>query len=295
LRPPGTLKYTIRLALGFRVSEKEQLSEEVLVKPEKLKNLEEIIRPLGQVIVAYSGGVDSSLLLKVALDVLGKENVEAVIASSATYPSREKADAVRFCESIGAPFSVIETDEMEDARFIENTPQRCYICKSHLYEEILKIARSRGSRAVLEGSNVDDLRDYRPGRKAIEEKGIVSPLKEAGLTKGEIRAISLELGLPTHSRPAKACLASRIPYHTKIERETLSRIERGEDLLEALGFGQVRIRCHGEVARIEVEPGEMEKVFREREAIVKGLSKLGFRYVTADLQGYRTGSLNEAL
>ena len=265
------------------------------MKPEKLQRLEEVIRPLGRILVAYSGGVDSSLLLKVALDVLGRDNVEAVIASSATYPSREKADAVRFCESIGAPYSVIETDEMEDGRFVENTPQRCYICKSHLYDEILRIARQKGLPTVVEGSNVDDLRDYRPGRRAIEEKGIKSPLKEAGLTKAEIRAISLELGLPTHSKPAKACLASRIPYHTRIERETLSRIERGEALLEALGFGQVRIRCHGEVARIEVEPKELEKVFKKREAIVKGLSEMGFKYVTADLRGYRTGSLNEVL
>ncbi len=265
------------------------------MKPEKLQRLEEIIRSLGTVLVAYSGGVDSSLLLKVALDVLGRENVEAVIASSATYPSKEKADAVRFCESIGARYTVIETDEMEDARFIENTPQRCYICKSHLYEEILEVARGRGSPTVVEGSNVDDLGDYRPGRRAIEEKGIGSPLKEAGLTKAEIRAISLELGLPTHAKPAKACLASRIPYHTRIEAATLARIEAGEAMLEGLGFGQVRIRCHGEIARIEVEPEELEKVFKKREAIVKGLSDLGFRYVTADLRGYRTGSLNEVL
>jgi uncharacterized protein len=265
------------------------------MKSEKLQRLEEITRSLGTVLVAYSGGVDSSLLLKVALDVLGRENVEAVIASSATYPSKEKMDAVRFCESIGARYTVIETDEMEDSRFIENTPQRCYVCKSHLYDEILKIARERGSRSVVEGSNVDDLKDYRPGRRAIEEKGIMSPLKEAGLTKAEIRAISRELGLPTHAKPAKACLASRIPYHTRIERETLSRIEAGEAVLEGLGFGQVRIRCHGEVARIEVEPGELEKVFKKREAIVKGLSELGFKYITADLKGYRTGSLNEVL
>ena len=265
------------------------------MKSDKLQRLEEVIRPLGRVLVAYSGGVDSSLLLKVAVDVLGREKVEAVIASSATYPSKEKTDAVGFCESIGARYSVIETDEMEDSRFIENTPQRCYICKSHLYDEILKIAKQRGSSAVVEGSNVDDLRDYRPGRKAIEEKGIMSPLKEAGLTKAEIRALSLELGLPTHSKPAKACLASRIPYHTRIEREALSRIERGEAFLETLGFSQVRIRCHGEVARIEVEPGELEKLFQKREAIVRGLSEIGFKYVTADLKGYRTGSLNEVL
>jgi uncharacterized protein len=293
LRPLWALKYTMGLVHRFSLMKRS--NHPVLMKSDKLQRLEEVIRPLGRVLVAYSGGVDSSLLLKVAVDVLGKENVEAVIASSATYPSKEKADAVGFCESIGARYSVIETDEMEDVRFIENTPQRCYICKSHLYDEILKIARQKGSSAVVEGSNVDDLRDYRPGRKAIEEKGIMSPLKEAGLTKAEIRALSLELGLPTHSKPAKACLASRIPYHTRIEREALSRIEQGEAFLETLGFGQVRIRCHGEVARIEVEPGELEKLFQKREAIVEGLSKLGFKYVTADLKGYRTGSLNEVL
>jgi len=265
------------------------------MQAEKLDRLREIIRSHKRVLVAYSGGVDSSLLLKVALDVLGERNVEAVIASSDTYPSREKFDAMGFCDAIGAPYSVIETDEMEDARFLENTPERCYICKSHLYDEILKIARDRGWDTVVEGSNVDDLKDYRPGRRAIEEKGIVSPLKEAGLTKAEIRAISREIGLPTHAKPAKACLASRIPYHTRIEKEILWRIEQGEAFIESLGLTQVRVRSHGDVARIEVEPGELEKVLQEREAIVKGLSEMGFTYVTLDLKGYRTGSLNEVL
>ncbi len=265
------------------------------MQAEKLERLREIIRSHKRVLVAYSGGVDSSLLLKVALDVLGERNVEAVIASSDTYPSREKFDAMGFCDAIGASYSVIETDEMEDARFLENTPERCYICKSHLYDEILKIARDRGWDTVVEGSNVDDLKDYRPGRRAIEEKGIVSPLKEAGLTKAEIRAISREIGLPTHAKPAKACLASRIPYHTRIEKEVLSRIEQGEAFIESLGFTQVRVRSHGDVARIEVEPGELEKVLQEREAIVKGLSEMGFTYVALDLKGYRTGSLNEVL
>jgi len=265
------------------------------MQAEKLERLREIIRSHKRVLVAYSGGVDSSLLLKVALDVLGERNVEAVIASSDTYPSREKFDAMGFCDAIGASYSVIETDEMEDARFLENTPERCYICKSHLYDEILKIARDRGWDTVVEGSNVDDLKDYRPGRRAIEEKGIVSPLKEAGLTKAEIRAISREIGLPTHAKPAKACLASRIPYHTRIEKEILWRIEQGEAFIESLGLTQVRVRSHGDVARIEVEPGELEKVLQEREAIVKGLSDMGFTYVTLDLKGYRTGSLNEVL
>lgn len=147
----------------------------------------------------------------------------------------------------------------------------------------------------MEGSNVDDLKDYRPGRRAIEERGIRSPLKEAGLTKSEIRAISKELGLPTHRKPAKACLASRVPYNTRIEKETLSRIERAEALLEDMGFSQVRVRCHGEVARIEVEPAELERIFQLKEEIVKGLVGAGFTYVAADLSGYRTGSLNEVL
>jgi uncharacterized protein len=247
------------------------------------------------VLVAFSGGVDSSLLLKVSLDVLGSRSVLAVIASSDTYPSREKEEAVAFCESIGASYSVIETGEMADEQFLANTPLRCYHCKSHLYEEILGIARERGWETVVEGSNVDDLKDYRPGRRAIEEKGIRSPLKEAGLTKSEIRAISKALGLSTHGKPAKACLASRVPYNTRIEKETLSKIERAEALLEDMGFGQVRVRCHGEVARIEVEPAELGRVFQQREAIVERLAGVGFRYVAADLTGYRTGSLNEVL
>ncbi|MGD0232508.1 MAG: ATP-dependent sacrificial sulfur transferase LarE [Syntrophorhabdales bacterium] len=261
----------------------------------KYGKLTALLQALGPVVVCYSGGVDSTLLLKAALDALGKDRVLALIARSETYPEREIAEAVAFATSAGAPYEVIETDEMGDDCFLSNTSERCYHCKHHLFATALDIAARRGFDHVVEGSNVDDQDDYRPGRRAGKELRIESPLLEAGLTKVEIRQISEELGLPTHRKPSLACLASRIPYGTRIEAEVLRRIERSEEFLRGLGVGQVRVRYHGQVARIEVPEEDFDKVMESRDAIADALNKAGFLYVTLDLKGYRTGSMNEAL
>jgi uncharacterized protein len=261
----------------------------------KKKTLKDCIIDLKKVVVAYSGGVDSSLLLKVSLDVLGSKNVLALIASSSTYPAREKSDAVGFCKSIGARYLVIETDEMADEKFIRNTEKRCYFCKRHLYDEALILAEKKGYECVIEGSNLDDLSDYRPGRQALKEKGVISPLQTAGFTKNDVRILSKKLGLPTHDKPSKACLASRIPYGVKINAVILKKIDVAEQYLESIGFSQVRVRYHGDTARIEILPEEMPAALKKRGDIVKHLSRLGFAYITLDLKGYRTGSMNEVL
>lgn len=261
----------------------------------KYENLKENLRPLGRVVVCYSGGVDSTLLLQAAVDALGTENVLALIARSPTYPENEITQAVAFCKSIGVPFDVIETDEMDDECFLENSKERCYHCKRHLFGTAGRIARRKGFQYVAEGSNVDDRGDYRPGRRAGAELKVKSPLEEAGLTKAEIRAISAELGLPTHNKPSLACLSSRIPYGTRIEHGLLAQIGQAEQVLRDLGMGQVRVRYHGQVARIEVSDEAFDTVMQHKEEIAEALTRLGFLYVTLDLKGYRTGSMNEGL
>lgn len=262
---------------------------------EKYENLKHIVKGLGRVVVCYSGGVDSTLLLKVSVDVLGKENVLALIARSDTYPEQEIDDAVAFARSLDVAFEVIVTSEMEDESYLRNTKERCYHCKRHLFARVREIAAERAIDHIAEGSNVDDQGDYRPGRKAGRELGVLSPLLDAGLTKEEIREISKRLGLPTHSKPSLACLASRIPYGTRIESDVLQRIEGAESFLRGLGMGQVRVRYHGPVARIEVTEKDFDRVMTSREEIAEGLKRLGFLYVTLDLIGYRTGSMNEGL
>jgi uncharacterized protein len=261
----------------------------------KYENLKEILHALGRVVVCYSGGVDSTLLVRAALDALGAENVLALIARSPTYPESEIAQAVAFCESVGVPFDVIGTDEMGDESFLENSKERCYYCKRHLFGTAGRIARQKGFQYVAEGSNVDDRGDYRPGRRAGAELAVQSPLDEAGLTKAEIRAISAELGLPTYDKPSLACLASRIPYGTRIDAALLEQIGRAEQVLQDLGMGQVRVRYHGQVARIEGSEDDFDRVMQHKEEIAEALTKLGFLYVTLDLKGYRTGSMNEGL
>jgi uncharacterized protein len=262
---------------------------------EKYESLRGLLERLGTVVICYSGGVDSTLLLKAAFDTLGRARMLALIARSATYPEREVEEAVRFCACLGAAYEVVETDEMGDDCFLRNTSERCYHCKSHLFGLARRIAQERGFDHVAEGSNVDDQGDYRPGRRAGTELGIKSPLLDAGLTKREIRQLSEELGLPTHDKPSLACLASRIPYGTRIEEEVLQRIEGAEEFLRSLGIGQVRVRYHGRVARIEVLEEDFGKVLALRDEIGNALKKLGFLYVTLDLKGYRTGSMNEGL
>lgn len=261
----------------------------------KYERLKEIVKGLGNTLVAFSGGVDSTLLLKTCIDVLGATRVRALIATSETYPDREIEAARKIAESLGVAYEVIQTTEMADKEFLANTKERCYHCKLHLFGDALTVAEKYGLKYVVEGSNVDDQGDYRPGRRAIAELKIRSPLLEAGLTKKEIRALSEELGLPTFNKPSLACLASRIPYGTRITENVLGMIERSEGFLAGLGIRQVRVRYHGGVARVEVEEEDFDTVLDRREEIVQALNSFGFMYVTLDLKGYRTGSMNEVL
>lgn len=261
----------------------------------KKKALEAYLKSLGSVLVAFSGGVDSTFLLKMAVDTLGNQNVEAFIAESPTYPVREKEEAVAFCEAQGISYKVLYTDEMKDEAFVKNDLNRCYYCKNHLYDEAIKYARTKNLNFVVEGSNYDDLSDYRPGRKALGEKGILSPLLEVKLKKDEIRELSKQLGLKTANKPSLACLASRIPYGVSIEEKILKKIDAAEQFLFELGFSQVRVRYHGDIARIEVTENEMELVLKDREKIISQLTELGFLYITLDLAGYKTGSLNKII
>ncbi|KYO67977.1 ATP-dependent sacrificial sulfur transferase LarE [Thermovenabulum gondwanense] len=264
---------------------------------EKFKKLEEYLINLKKVLIAFSGGVDSTFLLKVCLDVLGKENVLAVTARSSTYPSRELEEAKELAKSLGANHEIIVSEELEVPGFSENPPERCYYCKKELFGKLVKIARERGFNFVLDGSNADDAGDFRPGMKAKDELGVKSPLKEAGLTKAEIRALSQKMGLPTWNKPSFACLASRFPYGERITGEKLDRVGRAEEILRGLGFSQYRVRNHADLARIEVLPEEIERFFERslREKVVAEFKKLGFVYVSLDLTGYRTGSMNEGL
>jgi uncharacterized protein len=263
----------------------------------KHEHLGEIIVSLGRIAVAYSGGVDSTLLLRVACDLLGAENVVAVVATSPTYPESECKEAEAIAQGIGVRAFVVDPDEMSDPNFVANPPDRCYHCKSHLLAAIRKALNISDEWVIAEGSNADDAHDFRPGRRAVAEQGVRSPLAEAGLTKAEIREISEELGLPTARKSAKACLASRIPYGTPITVEALKMIDEAESALEKLGFEGVRVRHHGTVARIEVArdqiPGALEADTRQK--MVDAAKGAGFLYVTLDLEGYRTGSMNEVL
>ncbi len=246
------------------------------------------------VLVAFSGGVDSSLLLKTAIDSLGKKNVLAVCAVSPVMTREEQKEMRQFSRMIGARLMVIDGQEMLNPRFLKNDKRRCYWCKRDRFLELKKIARREGLRFVIEGSNADDLSDYRPGMQAVTELGIRSPLLEAGLTKKEIRLISRRLGLPTWDKPAAACLASRIPYGIKIDEPLLKRIGSAEMLLHKAGFDQVRVRHHGNIARIEVPSGKIKSLLDPAlsASISKSLRKLGWQYIAVDLEGYTTGNLN---
>jgi uncharacterized protein len=271
----------------------EEIARSTLSKFEELKNR---LLEMRKVLVAFSGGVDSSFLLKVAADVLG-ENVLAVIASSETYPSKERDEAIKLAERLNVRHTVIQTKELENPDFSSNPPERCYYCKSELFSKLKEIAESEGIPYVLDGSNYEDTSDFRPGTKAAEELGIRSPLKEVGLIKDEIRQLSKSIDLPTWNKPSLACLSSRFPYFTEIGPKSLKQVAQAEEYLKGLGFNQVRVRHHGQIARVEIDPQEFSRIMDEnvREKITKNFKKFGFIYTALDLAGFRSGSMNEPL
>ena len=263
---------------------------------EKLCRLKEELLHLESVVVAYSGGVDSTFLLRVCRDVL-QEKVLAVTASSSIYPSQELVKAAEIAKSLSVRHLVIKTRELENPIFVNNTPDRCYYCKLELFGELKKLAIEYGMKNVVDGSNYNDLNDYRPGAKAATELGIRQPLQEAQLTKEEIRALSREMGLPTWNKPSLACLASRLPYGIPITAQCIATIDAAEAYLRGLGIEQVRVRHYGKAARIEVMPHDMGILFNDpnRQRIINHLRELGYIYITIDLAGYRSGSMNEDL
>lgn len=261
----------------------------------KYAKLKEILSSMDSVLVAYSGGVDSALLAKVAFEALGKKSL-AVTASSETYPERELKEAVETAKAIGISHSVFQSKELLDPNFKKNPKDRCYYCKSELFAKLTEIQKKNGFNFIVDGANIDDLKDFRPGHRAKQEFGVRSPLQEAGMTKEEIRILSKELGLPTWNKPSLACLSSRLPYGEEITLEKLRVIDLAENTLQKLGFNDLRVRYHKDIARIELPRHDFAKLSDEMiDQIVNQLKELGFTYVTLDLQGLRSGSMNEVL
>ena len=269
---------------------------------QKQEDLKELIASYGSVAVAYSSGVDSTYLLSIAHEVLG-DKVVAFTATAALFPVRETEETVEFCKSRGIKHLLFPADEMKVEGFDQNPVDRCYICKKNLFIKMLELKEKEGIDEIIEGSNLDDDSDFRPGSRAIAELAIKSPLKEVGLTKDEIRTLSEEMGLSTWNKPSFACLASRIPYKEKITAEKLSMVERAEEILSDMGFAQYRVRIHenpsgsGQLARIEIMPEDFERFLDEdiREIIIEDFRKIGFRFITLDIIGYRMGSMNEGI
>ena len=269
------------------------VSEDALQR--RLEELEGVVAPYGSALVAFSGGVDSSLALAIAARALPREKVLAVTSNNETYLPSELDLARRFVDSLGVEHRVVNTRELDDPNYAKNPTNRCYFCKSTLYSDLNRMAKEEGYSCVVDGANKDDEGDYRPGRKAAKELGVVSPLSLAGVGKAEVRELARHLGLPSWDKPALACLSSRFPYGQEITPEKLAQVTRAEEFMRRRGFHQVRVRHHGEIARLEVGPEEIERAFALREEISAELLDAGFLYVALDLAGYRSGSLNAAL
>ncbi|MDQ3302655.1 MAG: ATP-dependent sacrificial sulfur transferase LarE [Actinomycetota bacterium] len=271
----------------------QSVSENLLEK--RLAELEEIIAPRGSALVAFSGGVDSSLALAVAARALPKERVLAVTSNNETYLPSELEGAEALALSLGVEHLVVNTRELDDPNYASNPTNRCYFCKSTLYSDLARISLEKGYACVVDGANKDDEGDYRPGRKAARELGVISPLSLAGVSKLEVRELARYLGLRSWDKPALACLSSRFPYGQEITPEKLAQVAQAEEFLRSRGYAQVRVRHHGEIARLEVGAEEMERAFAERQEISAELKDAGFLYITLDLTGYTSGSLNAAL
>ena len=266
------------------------------IRDEKLQSLKTLLRSMQSVLIAYSGGVDSTFLLKIAHEVLG-ENVLAVTELSPVYPSEETELAEKLAREMGVKHQFLKTQELSNPNFLNNPKERCYWCKKDLFGDLIKIAKQHTIDSVLDGANYDDIGDWRPGMKAGAELGVHSPLKEVQLTKDDIRYFSKELGLPTWNKPSFACLASRFPYGTKITKEKLETIDQAERFLRGLGFIQIRVRHHETIARIEVLAEDILRISADpvRQQIVSYFRQLGYAYIALDLEGYRMGSMNEVL
>ncbi|MDM5359105.1 ATP-dependent sacrificial sulfur transferase LarE [Peribacillus sp. ACCC06369] len=262
---------------------------------EKYRNLQAILQKMETVVVAFSGGVDSTFLLKVAIDTLGYDNVLAITADSETYPSSELNEALMLSKWIGANHRVIQTSELAIPGYTANNQNRCYFCKSSLFEHLRPILEEYEFNNIIYGVIADDANEFRPGMKAAKEKGIRGPLQEADLFKEEIRVLSKEAGLPTWNKPSFACLSSRIAYGDIITKEKLTKVDKSEAYLKSMDIHQVRVRTHGETARIEVEPADMPRVLQYHVAITKRLKEFGYKYVSLDLTGYKSGSMNITL
>lgn len=261
----------------------------------KYENLKQLLRDMTNVVIAFSGGVDSTFLLKAAVEELGCKNVLAVTADSETYPSSELKEARKIAGEIGARHQIIETSELSIPGYQANGRNRCYFCRQNLFELLIPIMEKHQFQNIIYGLIEDDMNDFRPGVQAAKDYGVRGPLQEANLNKEEIRELSKRLGLATWNKPSLACLSSRIAYGEKVTKSKLTKVDRSESFLKSLGIAQVRVRTHGEIARIEVEPQDMEIIFNQYSEINKKLKKMGYEFVTVDLNGFESGSMNRSL